>query len=265
MPRFDANLSQLYTELPFLDRFDAAAADGFRGVEYRGPYDFSPTVIADRLRNAGLTQVVFNLPAGNWDAGERGIACLPDRQPEFRDGLEKAVDYAAALGCTRLNCLAGLMPPGAPYEDLESTLVANLQYACDRLAATGITLLIEPLNRQDLPTCMLVGTASAERVLSRVGAENLRMQYDFYHMQITQGDVVNKFRRLLPMIGHVQVAGNPGRHEPDIGELNYDFIFRQIDELNYDGWIGCEYVPRTNTSEGLGWLKKWADGGCSEL
>jgi hydroxypyruvate isomerase len=257
MPRFSANLSQLYTNLQFLDRFDAAAADGFTGVEYRGPYEFSASLVGERLRANGLTQVLFNLPAGNWDKGERGIACLPGRENEFRQGLEKAILYADVLGCSQLNCLAGLMPSEMPYDVLENTLVANLKYACGRLAGTGITLLIEPLNRRDLPSCMLSGSASAERVLAMVDATGLRLQYDFYHMQITQGDVLYNFARLQPLIGHVQVAGNPGRHEPNIGELNFDYIFAELDRLRYGGWVGCEYLPLADTSEGLGWLRKW--------
>jgi hydroxypyruvate isomerase len=257
MPRFNANISQLYTDLDFLDRFQAAAADGFRGVEYRMPYDHAPGDIADLLRAHDLEQVLFNLPAGDWAGGERGIACLPGRQAEFREGLEQAIDYAGALGCRRLNCLAGLMPEGASYNELESTLIGNLRHANDRLAGTGITLLIEALNRLDLPTCMLASTDSVERLLSHVGTANVRLQYDFYHMQVMQGDVVRHFARLLPVIGHAQIAGNPGRHEPDVGELNYRFIFSEIDRLGYDGWVGCEYVPLGDTSAGLGWMKEW--------
>jgi hydroxypyruvate isomerase len=257
MPRFNANLSQLYTELDFLDRFEAAASDGFRGVEYRGPYDHAPAEIAELLRSNGLEQVLFNLPAGDWSAGERGIACLPGRQAEFREGLEQAIDYARALDCRRLNCLAGLMPEGSSWDELESTLVGNLRYACERLAGTGIALLIEALNRRDLPTCMLASTDNVERILSHDGLACLRLQYDFYHMQVMQGDVVRHFARLLPVIGHAQIAGNPGRHEPDVGELNYGFIFSEMDRLGYDGWVGCEYVPLGGTSEGLGWMRAW--------
>lgn len=257
MPSFDANISQLYTDLDFLDRFQAAANDGFQGVEFRGPYDYPVDVIGERLSTNELEPVLFNLPAGDWLAGERGIACHPGREAEFQEGLELAIEYALILDCRRLNCLAGLMPPDVDYNDLEDTLVANLTYACKRLEGTGIMLLIEALNRRDLPACMLAGTDSMEVVRSRVAAPNLRLQYDFYHTQVTQGDVLHNFTRLLPLIGHVQVAGNPGRHEPDIGELNYEYIFSEIDRAGYEGWIGCEYVPLNGTSEGLGWMKKW--------
>lgn len=257
MPFFNANISQLYTERDFLDRFQAAANDGFHGVEFRWPYDYPVHVIEDQLGTNQLELVLFNLPAGDWGAGERGIACHPGRDAEFKEGLELAIEYARILGCRRLNCLAGLMPPGIEHSELQDTLVANLTYACERLAGTGITLLIEALNRRDLPDCMLAGTDSMELVRSRVLAANLLLQYDFYHTQVMQGDVLRNFTRLLPLIGHVQVAGYPGRHEPDVGELNYDFIFSEIDRLGYDGWVGCEYVPLKGTSEGLGWMKKW--------
>jgi len=259
MPKFNANLSQLYTDLYFLDRFEAAASDGFRGVEYRGPYDYPAEAILERLRTNDLTQVQFNLPAGDWAGGERGIACLPGRQDEFREGLEQAIRYAEVLDCRRLNCLAGLMPKGVHYSELEDTLVGNLRHAAERLAGTDIILLIEALNRRDIPTCMIAGTDQVERILGRVGAQNLRLQYDFYHIQVTQGDVLRTFGQLLPVIGHVQVAGNPGRHEPDIGELNYEFIFSEIDRLNYNGWVGCEYIPANGTSAGLGWMSKWIE------
>ncbi len=255
MPRFDANLSQLYTELPFLDRFAAAAADGFTGVEYRGPYEVPKDVAADLLRAHGLTQVLFNLPAGDWARGERGIGCLPGREAEFRDGLELAIDYAKALGCRQLNCLAGLMPEGVPYQVLEDVFVANLAYGAARLEREGISLLIEPLNRIDLPRCMLATTDQFERIAARVGSPNLWLQYDIYHMQVMRGDLVRTFARLRDRIAHVQVADNPGRHEPGTGEINYSFVFAELSRLEYAGWIGCEYVPAAGTSAGLGWMR----------
>jgi hydroxypyruvate isomerase len=255
MPRFSANLSMLFLEHDFLDRFDAAARAGFKGVEYIGPYDHAPEVVASRLKKNGLSQVLFNLPAGDWDAGERGIGCLPGRQSEFRDGLELAIDYAQALGCERLNCLAGLMPEGRRYEELEAVLVENLSFAADRLQQVGIKLQLEALNTRDLPGCMVSSTDQFEAIYDKVGSANLFLQYDFYHMQIMQGDLMMTFERLRPRIAHVQVAGNPGRHEPDTGEIDYSFIFAELERLGYDGWIGCEYVPRAGTSEGLGWLK----------
>jgi hydroxypyruvate isomerase len=254
MLRFDANLSQLYTELSFLDRFAAAAADGFAGVEYRGPYDVPQETIAELLRAHGLTQVLFNLPAGDWDKGERGIGCLPGREDEFRDGLETAIDYAKALGCEQLNCLAGLMPEYMPYKMLEDTLVANLAYAAPRLEREGLRLLIEPLNRVDLPRCMLASTEQFERIAARVGSANLWLQYDVYHMQVMQGDLVRTFARLRDRIAHVQVADNPGRHEPGTGEINYPYVFAELSRLGYSRWIGCEYVPINGTSAGLTWM-----------
>lgn len=255
MVRFDANLSQLYTEHPFLERFAAAAADGFTGVEYRGPYHESVGVIADALRTHGLTQVLFNLPAGDWESGERGIGCLPGREAEFRDGLERAIEYAGALGCGQLNCLAGLMPDGIPYETLEEVLVSNLSYAAERLARAGIKLLIEVLNRRDLPRCMLASTDQFERIHARVGSGNLFLLYDFYHVQVMQGDIVRTFARLKDRIAHVQVADNPGRHEPGSGEINYGFVFAELERFGYTGWIGCEYLPRGRTRAGLEWMR----------
>jgi hydroxypyruvate isomerase len=253
MPRFDANLTQLYTEYPFLDRFTAAAADGFEGVEYRGAYDHPVEVLSELLRANGLTQVSFNLPAGNWSGGDRGIACLPGREAEFRDGVEVALGYAEALGCSQLNCLAGLMPSDISYSELEDVLVGNLTYAAERLQTAGITLLIEALNRKDLPTCMLASTKQLERIHDRVGSRNLRFQYDFYHVQVMEGEVLATFERLFDRIGHIQIADFPGRHEPGTGEMNYRLILEEVDRLGYDGWVGCEYVPLASTSEGLRW------------
>lgn len=256
MLKFCANLSQLYLEHAFLDRFAIAAADGFRGVEYRGPYDYPKEVIAELLHEHGLEQALFNLPAGDWDAGERGIACLPGREEEFREGLETAIDYALALGCIRLNCLAGLAPKDAASEDLEATLVRNLGYAAKRLGEVGIKLQLEALNRRDLPNCFVASTAHYEQIAAQVGSDNLFLQYDFYHMQVMQGDLMPTFARLQQRISHVQVADNPGRHEPGTGEINYGFIFAELQRLGYDGWIGCEYVPAGKTSDGLGWMRR---------
>lgn len=255
MLKFNPNLTQLYTEYAFLDRFAAAAADGFKGVEYRAPYDYPREVIAAQLERHGLKQVLFNFPAGDWAAGERGIACLPGREEEFRQGVETAVEYAEALGCRQLNCLAGLAPAGADPARLEATLVENLRFAADRLAERGIRLQLEALNRRDNPGCLVHSTDGFERVFERVGSDNLYLQYDFYHMQVMQGDLVRTFERLQPRIAHVQVADNPGRHEPGTGEINYPFIFAELERLGYDGWIGCEYVPAGRTSDGLGWWR----------
>lgn len=255
MLKFNPNLTQLYTELPFLDRFAAAAADGFKGVEFRGPYGDPKEAIAERLEEHGLEQVLFNLPPGNWEAGDRGITCLPGRQEEYRASLETAIDYAKALGCTQLNSMAGLVPKGVSQETVEAVLVENLRYAAPRLADHGIKLQLEPLNNIDNPGCSVWSTDQFERIFEQVGSDNLYLQYDFYHMQVMQGDLIRTFARLQPRIAHVQIADNPGRHEPGTGEINHGFIFAELERLGYDGWIGCEYVPLKGTSEGLGWFR----------
>ncbi|WP_431855245.1 hydroxypyruvate isomerase [Azospirillum sp.] len=255
MPKFAANLTMLYNEVGFLDRFAAAAKDGFKGVEYLFPYAFEKEALAERLERHRLAQVLHNLPAGDWEAGERGIAILPDRVGEFRDGVGKAIEYAKALGCPQVNCLVGKTPAGASPDALERTLVDNLAFAAKALKAAGIRLLVEPINTRDIPGFHLNTTAQAERLLDAVGSDNLFIQYDVYHMQIMEGDLVPTIQRLLPKIAHVQVADNPGRNEPGTGEINYPFVFAALDRLGYQGWIGCEYKPARGTSEGLGWLR----------
>ena len=254
MPRFAANLSFLYQDLGFLDRFAAAARDGFEVVEYLGPYGEPKHRLAATLAANGLTQALFNVPSGDWAGGERGIACLPGRVEEFRAGVVTALDYAAALQCERLNVIAGLVPAGADIAALDSTLVDNLKWAAPRCADAGVRLLIEPINTRDIPGFFLSTTAHAERILERVGHHNLFIQYDFYHMQVMQGDLIPTFARLRDRIGHVQVADNPGRHEPGTGEINYPFVLAELDRLGYAGWVGCEYKPMTTTTAGLGWL-----------
>ncbi|PXA98723.1 hydroxypyruvate isomerase [Nostoc sp. 3335mG] len=254
MPRFSANLSMLYPDLPFLDRFAAAAANGFRGVEYVGAYDLSPQLLRDLLERHDLEQVLFNMPAGDWDAGERGLACLPDRVVEFRQSIDTAIAYARATGCRQVNCLAGVAPGGAGRASLEAVLVANLREAAPRLAEAGIRLLLEPINPHDMPGYLVNTTADYERIAAAVAHENLFLQYDFYHMQVVQGDLLPTFRRLQPRIAHVQVGDHPGRHEPGTGEINYANIFKALDDAGYDGWVGAEYRPKAGTSEGLGWL-----------
>jgi len=257
MPRFAANLTMLYNEMDFLDRFEAAARAGFKGVEYLFPYDYEKDQLADRLSANGLVQVLHNLPAGDWAAGERGIACLADRVNEFQDGVGRAIDYATALNCPQVNCLAGLAPDGADPERLQQTLVANLKFAADKLAGAGIRLLIEPINTRDIPGFFLNRTEQAASILDAVGSDNLAIQYDIYHMQIMEGDLAPTMERNLDRIGHLQLADTPGRHEPGTGEINYPFLFGFIDKLGYDGWIGCEYKPLTTTADGLGWLKPY--------
>ncbi len=255
MPKFDANLTMLYNEVDFLDRFAAAANDGFAGVEYLFPYAYAKADLADRLKSAGLAQVLFNLPAGDWAAGERGIACHPDRTEEFRKGVASAIEYATALGCPQVNCLAGKVPAGISQEDAKNTFVENLRYAAPELERAGITLLIEPINTYDIPGFFLSGTPRSLAIMDEVGSPNLKLQYDIYHMQRTEGELGATFAKNVARIAHVQIADNPGRHEPGTGEINYPFLFDQIERSGYTGWVGCEYVPLAKTSDGLGWMK----------
>jgi hydroxypyruvate isomerase len=256
VPKFDANLTLLYTELDFMDRFAAAAADGFTGVEYLFPYAFDKKRLAEQLRAANLEQVLFNLPAGDWAAGERGIACHPDRTTEFREGVSSAIDYAQALSCTRVNCLAGKIPAGVSHETARKTFVENLRFAAPALERAGVTLLIEPINTYDIPGFFLSGTAPALEIIEEVGSRNLQLQYDVYHMQRTEGELAATLTKHLASIAHIQIADNPGRHEPGTGEINYQFLFEHIDRSGYKGWIGCEYIPLAKTSEGLGWWRR---------
>ncbi len=258
MPRFCANLTMLYNEQDFLDRFAAAAADGFAGVEYLFPYAYKKEELAERLRQHGLTQALHNLPAGDWAGGERGIACLPGREGEFRAGVAKAIEYATALGCKQVNCLAGVAPDDTPPAALRRTFVENLRYAAPELAKAGIRLLIEPVNTRDIPGFYLNRSAQAVAIMDEVGSDNLHLQYDFYHTQIMEGDLVTTFRRLKHRIAHVQIADNPGRNEPGTGEIGYPFIFATLDREGYDGWVGCEYKPAAGTSAGLGWFAPYA-------
>ena len=257
MPRFAANLTTMFTEVDFLDRFAAAAGAGFKGVEFLFPYADDKEQLAERLRANDLVQVLHNFPAGDWDAGDRGIACHPDRIDEFREGVGQALDYAAALGCARLNCLAGIAPAGAAPERLRETFVANLKFAAGVLAEAGITLLTEPINTRDIPGFYLSHTDQALAIIDDVGAPNLALQYDVYHMQIMEGDLAPTLERHLDRIGHIQISDTPGRNEPGSGEINYPFLFDHLDRLGYQGWIGCEYKPAAGTVEGLAWAKPY--------
>lgn len=257
MPRFAANLSMLYNEHGFIDRFAAAAKSGFKGVEYLFPYGYPKEQLAETLAEHGLVQVLHNLPAGEWAAGERGIACLPDRVHEFRDGVGSAIEYATALGCKQVNCLAGIAPAGAHPDALAATFVDNLKFAAARLADAGIRLLIEPVNTRDIPGFFLAGTEQALAIIAAVGSTNLWLQYDVYHMQIMEGDLARTIEANLPRIAHLQIADNPGRNEPGTGEINYPFLFDWIDRIGYDGWIGCEYKPKARTADGLDWIKRY--------
>ncbi len=254
MPKFAANLSFLFNEVPFMERFAAATSVGFQGVEYLFPYGEDKDAIADALRTNGLQNVLFNLPPGDWDAGERGLGALPGREQDFRDGVARAMDYALAANTKRLHALAGIVPAGADQDRCRQTFIGNLRYACEQLAPHGITLLVEPINTRDMPGYFLNYQKDAHALLAEVGASNLKVQMDFYHAQIMEGDIISTFRQYLHNIGHVQIASVPDRHEPDLGELNYPWLFEMMDEAGYDGWIGCEYRPRQGTTAGLGWM-----------
>ena len=258
MPKFSANLSMLFTELPFLDRFGAAANAGFDAVEFLFPYAWTAQEIKQRLDMHGLQLVLHNLPAGDWEAGERGIACHPDRVEEFRDGVARAIDYAKALGVGQLNCLAGKAPAGVSEDRLRQTFVDNLTYAAAQLKQAGLKLLIEPINSVDIPGFYLTRTTQAAAMLVEVGADNAFIQYDIYHAQRMEGELAETMQKYLPRIGHIQLADNPGRNEPGTGEINYPFLFAHLDRMGYDGWIGCEYKPATTTRAGLGWRQTLA-------
>jgi hydroxypyruvate isomerase len=258
MPKFAANLTMLFTEHSFLDRFEPAAKAGFKAVEFLFPYAFDAGEIKRRLDANGLELVLHNLPAGNWDAGERGIACHPDRVAEFREGVEKAIGYAQVLGVRQLNCLVGKAPAGVADDVLRRTVVDNLRHAADALKKAGLRLLIEPINTFDIPGFYLNRTVQAAGLLAEVGADNAFIQYDIYHAQRMEGELAATIEKYLPRIGHVQLADNPGRNEPGSGEINYPFLFAHLDRIGYTGWIGCEYKPATTTEAGLGWRQALA-------
>jgi hydroxypyruvate isomerase len=258
----------LYPELDFLDRFEAAAKDGFKAVEYLFPYAYESRELAARLQAHGLQQVLFNAPPGDWDQGERGLACLPGREAEFRAGITQALAYAAALGCPRVHVMAGLLPTGMEREAVRPTYVSNLRWAAAEAAKQGVDVLIEPINTRDIPRFFLNRQDHAHELVVEIGAPNLKVQFDLYHCQIVEGDVAMKIRQYLPTgrVGHFQIAGVPERHEPDMGEMNYPYLFKVIDEVaqqcGWTGWVGCEYRPSRGaqaggTSAGLGWLQAW--------
>ncbi|MFK8032510.1 MAG: hydroxypyruvate isomerase [Hyphomicrobiales bacterium] len=255
MPKFAANLNWLFTDLPMLDRFVAAKKAGFDAVEYMFPYDYDINDLVKELEDSKLVQALHNMPPGNWDAGDRGIGCLPDRVDEFRDTVGMAISAATALRCPKVNCLAGLTTAGSNAEELEETFVSNLRYAAAEFAKHDLQLVIEAINTKDMPGFYLTTSKQAFDIMDKVGAPNLLFQYDIYHMQIMEGDLASTLAANLDRIGHLQLADNPGRHEPGTGEINYPFLFEHIDKIGYDGWIGCEYKPATETLEGLRWLK----------
>ena len=254
MPRFAANLSTLYTEHDFPGRFAAAREDGFAGVEFQFPYAWEGKELARRAREAGVEVVLFNLPPGDWDAGERGIACHPGREAEFREGVGRAIDYAQALGCERVNCLAGIPPQGADEAAARRTLAGNLRYAAGELERAGIRLMLEPINTRDMPGFFVSRTPQALDLIAEANCGNLFVQYDIYHAQAMEGDLARTIEENLASIGHVQIADNPGRHEPGTGEINFPFLFALLDRMGYAGWVGCEYRPSAGAGAGLGWL-----------
>ncbi len=257
MPRFAANLSMMYQEHPFLDRFAAAARDGFKAVEFLFPYAHAAADIKARLAEHGLALALFNAPPGNWDAGERGLASLPGREDELRKSIALALEYAHALGNDRLHVMAGLIKPGEDRARHRAVYVRNLAYAAGHAKSAGITVVIEPINTRDMPGFFLNRQDEAHAVCADVGAPNLKVQMDLYHCQIVEGDLAAKLKQFIGGVGHIQIAGVPERHEPDIGEINYPYLLSLIDELNFAGWVGCEYRPRGATSAGLGWLKPY--------
>jgi hydroxypyruvate isomerase len=261
MPKFAANLSLMFNEFSFLDRFSAARAANFDAVEFLFPYACEPEQIASRLARYQLKLVLHNLPAGDWAAGERGIACDPRRIGEFQDSVELALDYADELGVSQLHCLAGKLPPNVAPERAHATFVTNLRFAAAQLAQRGINLLIEPINNRDIPGYFLTHTRQAAAIIAECGAQNLFLQYDIYHMQRMEGELAETIRAHLPLIRHIQMADVPGRHEPGTGEINFPFLFRLLDELGYEGWIGCEYAPLAGTVAGLAWREALAGPG----
>ena len=255
MPKFCANLTMLFTEVPFEDRFSEAKEAGFKFVEYLFPYDYEASDLVNRLESNGLTQVLFNLPAGDWGGGDRGIAGNPNRVDEFREGVDEALKYAEALGVERLNCLVGTEKEGVSLTEQWKTMVENIAYAADKLAAAGRTLVLEPINTYDMPGFLLNTTQDALKIVDEVKAKNLKIQYDVYHMQKMEGNLVATIESYLNHIGHIQIADNPGRHQPGTGEINYPFVLNALDRLGYEGYVGLEYIPDPDTKTSLSWVK----------
>lgn len=255
MPKFAANLTLMFNERPFTERFAAAAQAGFRGVEFLFPYELAPQEVASLVRNNALTNALFNLPPGDWAAGERGVAALPGREQEFRAGVARALEYARAIGTPTLHAMAGLLPAGADREHHRAVYIDNLRHAARKLVAEGRTLVIEPINNRDIPGYFLNTQAEAHAICAAVDEPNIKVQMDFYHAQIVEGDLATKLERHIAGIGHIQIASVPERHEPDAGEVNYPYLFELLDALGYKGWVGCEYRPRGRTEDGLGWLR----------
>lgn len=258
MPKFAANFSMMFNEVPFPDRFAAAREAGFKGVEFLFPYEFEPEAIEKRLKEYGLENVLFNLPPGNWAAGERGTASLAGREEEFRAGVDRALAYALRLGTRRLHAMAGVLPARGDAAAARDRLISNLKYAAEKLAPHNITLLLEAINTRDMPGFLISTQAQSFEICSAVNAPNLKMQMDLYHMQVMEGDLERKLRHYLPWCGHIQIAGAPERHEPDTGEIRYQHLFTVLDQIGYSGWIGCEYRPAGKTVDGLGWFRRFS-------
>jgi hydroxypyruvate isomerase len=257
MPRFAANLSMMFTELDFLDRFAAARRAGFEGVEFLFPYDYPAAELRRRLDDNGLTQALFNMPPGDWQAGERGMAALPGRQTAFRDSVKKALDYAAALDCKLLHCMAGIVPAEVSPITAGSIYAANLTWAAEHAHPAGVKPVIEPINHRDMPGYFLNTQEQGAAIVAAIGAERIGLQFDVYHCQTTEGDVTKRMEKHLPVIAHMQIADVPARNEPGTGEIGWDFVFRRMDELGYAGWVGCEYRPAGETVAGLAWRQRF--------
>jgi hydroxypyruvate isomerase len=257
MPRLAANLSMMFNEVPFLERFSAARKAGFEGVEFLFPYEFPAAELRSRMVGEGLTQVLFNMPPGDWANGERGLAALPGRQAEFREGVKRALDYAATLECRRVHCMAGIVPAGVSPVTAAAVYAANLSWATEQARPAGVKLMIEPINHRDMPGYFLNTQAQGAALVEAIGTDRLGLQFDVYHVQITEGDITKRMERFMPVIDHMQIADVPARNEPGTGEIGWEFVFRRIDELGYMGWVGCEYRPAGDTVAGLEWRQKF--------
>jgi len=260
MPRLAANLSMMFNELPFLDRFAAARKAGFEGVEFLFPYEFPAAELRRRLTGEGLTQALFNMPPGNWAGGERGLASLPGRQGEFREGVQRALEYAATLDCRLVHCMAGIVPDGVSQTTAAAVYAANLVWAAEQAAPAGVRIAIEPINHRDMPGFFLNTQAQGAAIVEAIGADRLGLQFDVYHVQVTEGDITKRMEKYMPVIAHMQIADVPARNEPGTGEIAWAYVFRRIDALGYGGWIGCEYRPKGETLAGLGWAKRYGIG-----
>jgi len=257
VPRFAANLSMMFNEVPFLDRFAAARRAGFEGVEFLFPYDFPAPVLRERLSAEGLTQVLFNMPPGDWANGERGMAAIPGRQSAFRESVKKALDYAAALDCRQVHCMAGLVPADVSLTTAAAVYAANLAWAAEQAKPAGVRLVIEPINHRDMPGYFLNTQAQGAALVDAIGRDRLGLQFDVYHVQITEGDITKRMEQFMPVIAHMQIADVPARNEPGTGEIGWAYVFRRMDELEYQGWVGCEYRPEGDTVAGLNWRERF--------